>query len=345
MKNIVRIKEFELSKDSPVFILLEAGANHNGDIEQAIKMIDIAVDAGANGIKFQHFTAEKNLSKGVKFYPNVGENPLLKLKKLELSIEKLKILRDYAYDKNIQFSSSFSHIDNFRNIVKLGVDFIKVSSFFIDAIPVLEEVAEAQLPTFLSTGTATVKEIENAIEIFERKKNDKLIILHCVSIYPTPNDLANLLMIKTLINSFPNYIIGYSDHTENLVAPSLSVALGAKVIEKHFTFSKWMEGPDHKFAIEPHQVKNMIKDIRLAEKLLGSGKKEISLQEKETKLIARRSIFLNKNIKKGKTLALNDITLLRPGTGIPPTELSKIIGKMVVNDLNEGTMLKWEDIH
>tara|TARA_B100000315_G_C14529531_1_gene565474 strand:- start:438 stop:1460 length:1023 start_codon:yes stop_codon:yes gene_type:complete len=331
-------------KDNSVtFVLLEGGTNHNGNVNQALRLIDIAKEAAADAIKFQCFNAETNLSNKIKHFPFLKGNPIEELKKFELSYLELKQLRKHAKEKEIAFTLSFSHQSDFEKIRELDLDFYKISSFFIDAPTILEKVAEDGKPTILSTGTADLSEIEKAVDIFIKKGNDNLALLHCVSCYPTKDEYANLLVIKTLQEKFSPLTIGYSDHTKGILASTIAVALGAKIIEKHFTFSRKLYGPDHSFAIEPSEVMTMIENIRKTERLLGSSDKVISDEEEQMKRIARRSIFASCFIKRGTVISENMLTLMRPGTGIKPFEIRSIINKKASNDLGRGKMLEWSD--
>jgi len=333
--------------ENKTFIIAEAGVNHNGSVEIAKKMIEIAKECGADAIKFQTFKAEKVIS---KYAPKaeyqkqtIGEidSQLEMVKKLELSFDDFIFLKDYCNKLNIMFLSTpfdFESIDFLNN---LGLEIFKIPSGEITNLPYLEKIGKLGKKVILSTGMADLGEIEDALDILiicGTKKED-ITVLHCNTEYPTPYEDVNLLTILTIKEAF-KVKVGYSDHTLGIEVPIAAVALGASVIEKHFTLDKNMEGPDHKASLEPHELKAMIDAIRYIEKSLGDGIKKPSKSELKNKYIARKSIVAKREIKKSEIFTEDNITVKRPGNGISPMRWYEVLGKVASRDYIEDELIE-----
>lgn len=333
-------------------IIAEAGVNHNGDIKKAFNLIDVAVTAGADYVKFQTFKAEKIVSqeapKADYQVKNTQkqESQFSMLKQLELSPEQHKELLDYCKKEGIKFLSTAFDIDSLHFLKSLGMDMVKIPSGEITNLPYLREAAKLFNRVILSTGMATMEEIENALNVFLQQgvKRENITVLHCNTEYPTPMEHVNLKAMLHIQQEF-NVGVGYSDHTLGIEVPIAAVALGAVVIEKHFTLDRNLPGPDHRASLEPHELKAMVEGIRNVEKALrGSGLKEPSPSEMKNIHIARKSIHTARVVKRGTILTEGDLIALRPGNGISPMEWDNIVGKTVVKDLSSFSIIKWEDL-
>lgn len=333
-------------------IIAEAGVNHNGDIELAKKLIDVASDSGADYIKFQTFKTELNLSidapKAEYQIKNTGEDisQYEMLKMLELSFEDFITLKKYADSKNIKFLSTAFDFPSIDFINELGVDYFKIPSGEITNKPYLKYIASKGKKIILSTGMANLNEIKEALSILEKSgtAKNKITVLHCNTEYPTPMEDVNLKAMLHIKKEL-NVNVGYSDHTLGIEVPIAAVALGASIIEKHFTLDKNLKGPDHSASLDPNELKSMITSIRNIEKALsGNGIKEPSKSEKKNLYIARKSIFFNQDVLKGTVIKLEMLDFKRPGYGISPMEIDNVIGKKVTKDFKKGEILNWESI-
>jgi N,N'-diacetyllegionaminate synthase len=328
------------------FIIAEAGVNHNGSIELAKQLIDVAVNAGADAVKFQTFKAEKLLSKAAekadyqKEMTSGKESQFEMIKKLELDLDSHHILIDYCKLKGILFLSTPFDLESIDLLHKLGINIFKIPSGEITNLPYLEKIAKLNKQIILSTGMSNLGDIEKAIEIlcFYGTDKNKIIILHANTEYPTPMEDVNLKAMITIGNAF-NVKYGYSDHTNGIEVPIAAVAMGASVIEKHFTLDKTMEGPDHKASLEPFELVNMVHSIRNIEKALGSGIKQISVSEQKNIKIARKSIVASRDIEEGETFTENNICIKRPGNGISPMRWYEIIGSKAVKSYKEDDLI------
>lgn len=316
-------------------IIAEAGVNHNGDIELAKKLVDVAADAGVDYVKFQTFKAENLVSKDAqkadyqKKNSGGDESQYEMLKKLELSDDDHKTLIEYCKTKNVNFLSTAFDLESLLYLKEIGIELVKIPSGEITNFPYLQLAAQLFKTVIISTGMATIDEIKDAVTIFEKEgvaKKD-ITILHCNTEYPTPMKDVNLKAMLHIQREIGTDI-GYSDHTLGVEVPIAAVALGATVIEKHFTLDRNMSGPDHKSSLEPEELKNMVIAIRNIEKAIsGSGVKEPTQSEMKNRPIARKSIVASKTIKKGEVFSKENITTKRPGTGISPMKWNNIIGK------------------
>ena len=333
------------------FIIAEAGVNHNGDINLAKKLIDVAVEAGVDAVKFQTFKAEEVISEYAPMAEyqkkNIGkeESQLDMVKKLELIYEDFKELKNYCDEKGIIFLSTPFDIDSARFLKDLGLEIFKIPSGEITNYPLLKEIGSYKKKIILSTGMANLGEIEDALDILMENgtRRENITVLHCNTEYPTPFEDVNLKAMLTIKEAF-KVNVGYSDHTLGIEVPIAAASLGATVIEKHFTLDKNLPGPDHKASLEPHELKEMVKAIRNIEKALGNGIKKSSKSEEKNINIARKSIVAKRDIKKGETLTEENLTTKRPGNGISPMQWNKIIGKKAYKDIPKDKPLSFGDI-
>ena len=336
-----------------IIIIAEAGVNHNGDIETAKRLIDVASDAGADYVKFQTFKAERLVSPSaqkakyqIKNDKNSDNSQLNMLKKLELSDADHKELISYCKSKNINFFSTAFDDEGVSYLSSLNLDMFKIPSGELTNYPYLRSIAKTGLPVILSTGMANLDEIEKSINVLVSygTKKSEITVLHCNTEYPTPMIDVNLKAMLTIKEEL-GVNIGYSDHTLGIEVPIAAVALGAKVIEKHFTLDRGLKGPDHKASLEPNELKDMVNGIRNIEKAIsGNGIKEPSLSEKKNIHIARKSIHLSRDIKAGSVITDKDIIPLRPGDGICTMNWENVIGQKVNTNLKKLTKLSWENI-
>lgn len=331
-----------------VIIIAEAGVNHNGSIENAFRLIDAAAEAGVDYIKFQTFKSENLVSESAKKadyqVQNTGkseESQLQMLKKLELSKEQHQQLIEYCNGKNIRFFSTAFDLDSLEYLHEIGLQIVKIPSGEITNLPYLRKAATLFSEVILSTGMATLDEIKEAFDVFINAgiSKENITILHCNTEYPTPYEDVNLKAMLHIQEVFETRV-GYSDHTLGIEVPIAAVALGASLIEKHFTLDKKMEGPDHKASLEPTELKLMVSAIRNIEMAIsGSRIKEVTKSEKKNISIARKSIFAKDSIKKGDIFTYDNITAKRPGTGISPMKWDEIIGKTAIKDFDKDELI------
>jgi N,N'-diacetyllegionaminate synthase len=331
-----------------VLIIAEAGVNHNGNLENAIKLIDAAVEAGVDYVKFQTFKSENLVSKSAKKadyqIQNTGnstDSQYEMLKKLELSHEQHELLIDYCRQKSVKFFSTAFDLDSLEYLSKIGLDLVKIPSGEITNLPYLRKAAQLFKKVILSTGMCTMDDIEAAMNIFltEGIKKEQITILHCNTEYPTPMNDVNLKAMLSIQQKFGTEI-GYSDHTLGIEVPVAAVALGASVIEKHFTLNNSMEGPDHAASLEPHQLKEMVKSIRNIEQAIsGDGIKKPSHSEQKNISIARKSIVSKRDILAGEIFSEENITVKRPGNGISPMKWDMVIGKKAIKDFKQDELI------
>lgn len=332
-------------------IIAEAGVNHNGDIELAKKLIDVAAKSRVDYVKFQTFKAEKLVSKKAKkaayqieSTQNKEESQFEMIKKLELNKSAHEILIAYCKKRKIQFLSTAFDLESIDLLDELGIDLYKIPSGELTNKPFLEKVASKGKPIILSTGMATLAEVEaaTAVLLSNGAVRQDLIILHCNTEYPTPMKDVNLSAMLTIKNKL-NVDIGYSDHTLGIEIPIAAVALGAICIEKHFTLDRNMAGPDHRASLEPNELRAMVNSIRNIEKAMGNGIKTPSISEKKNIAIARKSIHTGQDLLKGHLLKYEDLEMRRPGTGISPMEIDKVIGKTLLKSLESDHLLAYKD--
>jgi len=329
-----------------VFIIAEAGVNHNGNIELAKKLIDVAVKAGSDAVKFQTFKAEKLVSKKAqkaeyqKETTNHNESQFDMLKKLELDLDTHNKLISYCIDAKIMFlSTPFDH-ESIDMLNDLGLEIFKIPSGEITNLPYLKHIGKLNKKVILSTGMSDIGEIEDALDvlIMAGTKKENIIVLHANTMYPTPMEDVNLRAMVTIGNTF-DISYGYSDHTLGIEVDIAAVAMGATCIEKHFTLDKTMEGPDHKASLEPDELISMVKSIRNIELALGASVKKPSTSEKPNMKIGRKSIVAIRDIKKGEQFTEENIAIKRPGTGINPMRWDEFLGKFADKNYEQEDLI------
>lgn len=329
-----------------IFIIAEAGVNHNGSLELAKKLADAAKEAGADAVKFQTFKTENLTTEKAELTAyqerNIGkkESQFELLKKLELSYEDFIKVKEYCDQIGIIFFST-AHTEDALDFLDPLVPFFKVGSGDLNNLPFLEKTAKKQKPIILSTGMSSLEEVEEAVKTIREINDKELILLHCVTNYPCPLEEVNLKAMIVLKERF-NLPVGYSDHTLGITVPIAAVAMEAKVIEKHFTVDKDLPGPDHKLSLSPAELKEMVEAIRAVEIALGSGVKTMSESEKKIKEVIRKSIIAKTDIPEGTVIKEDMLIIKRPGTGIEPKHLKEIIGKKAKTDIKKDELISWE---
>lgn len=326
-----------ISEQGKTFIIAEAGVNHNGDMNLAKKMIDVAVESNVDAIKFQTFKTEKLILNNIEKAPyqkvttNSGESQYNMLKRLEVTKEQTKELMDYCEKKNIIFLSTPFEKTSLDELDKLGVSAFKIAATDLTNIQFLRQVAEKGRPIILSAGMCYLEEVERALDaIYPINKN--LILLQCTANYPIQDEEANINVIKTFSNKF-DVLVGYSDHSQGVGASPYAVAVGAKVIEKHFTLDKDMEGPDHKASVTSEELKQLVSDIRRVEKYLGDGIKMPSCSEQMTRKSLQKCLVASRPIKTGESFDNNNIVAKRTnGVGISALYFDNVVGKIAKKD-------------
>jgi N-acetylneuraminate synthase/N,N'-diacetyllegionaminate synthase len=325
----VKIGDKLVGDEEPCFIIAEAGSNHNGSLKQAKKLIDIASESEADAVKFQIFKAERL---------SADEKIQKVLKKFELRREWVKELNDYAKRKNIMFLATPFDIEAVDLLDEINVPAFKIASGDLTNLPLIKYIAEKGKPIIQSVGLGSLEEIREALDVIYSTGNRNVALLHCVVDYPTKPKNVNLNVIKTL-KQF-HVPIGFSDHTMEISVPIGAVALGASIIEKHFTINRNLAGPDHHYALEPDELKAMIRGIRDVERALGSEEIIGDLERKGPK----RSIYARVDIHKGATITKDSLSILRPAVGIAPKHIDKIIGKKARTDIKAYEPITWEKI-
>jgi len=318
-----------------IFIIAEAGVNHNGSIDIAKQLIDVAALSGANAVKFQTFDASRQVTRDAqkadyqKLNSDNGESQFTMLRKLELNESMHLELIEHCSSRNISFLSTAFDIQSIDLLVKLGQECFKIPSGEITNLPYLRNIGQLRKKIILSTGMSTMNEIEAAIEVIEQAgtPRSKITVLHCTSEYPAPMNEVNLLAMNSIRDKF-GLAVGYSDHTDGIEVAIAASAMGACVIEKHFTLDRNLPGPDHKASLEPAQLELMVKSIRNIELALGDGIKSITSSEKKNIKVARKSLVSTRVIKAGEVFTNENITAKRPGTGISPMLWDELVGKV-----------------
>lgn len=330
-----------------VVIIAEAGVNHNGSLNLAKKLVDVAADAGVDYVKFQTFVPENVISKFAqkaeyqKQATGSAESQLDMVRKLKLSKEDHFELINYCEEKRIEFLSTPFDLDSIDLLVELGVKIGKIPSGEITNYPYLVKMAKSFKEIILSTGMSQLNEIKEAIKVLNDhgKEENSITVLHCNTEYPTPMGDVNLRAMQTIGEQL-RIKIGYSDHTLGIEVPIAAVALGATIIEKHFTLDKKMEGPDHKASLEPDELKAMVASIRNIENALGLQEKVVSNSEQKNIMIARKSIVAKSSIKRGEIFSEDNITVKRPGNGINPMKWKEIMGKVAKRDFEPDELIE-----
>ncbi|MFX0207270.1 MAG: N-acetylneuraminate synthase [Candidatus Hodarchaeota archaeon] len=344
----IKIGDKIVGHSNPVYIIAEAGVNHNGSIDLAKRLIDVAKKSNADAVKFQTFRTEnmvlrktekatyqkKVTSKGTQYDM---------LKKLELSSDDFRELNEYAMEVGITFLSSPFDRNSVDLLDEIGVPAFKIGSGELTNFPLLRHTARKSKPILLSTGMGTIGEIDEALKVIQNEGLLEVILLHCVTDYPAKIKDLNLHVIGTLKKSF-QVPVGFSDHTEGTLVPSIAVALGASVIEKHYTLDKNMPGPDHKASLDPVQLREMVRSIRDVEKALGSGLKRPSSEEEKMRKFVRKSIVAKVDISKGSIIEEGMLSYKRPGAGLSPKYYLEIVGKKARKDIMQDDFILWKDV-
>ena len=343
----MKIADRTIGAGHPAYVIAEAGVNHNGDIELARSLVRAAVEAGADAVKVQTFVAEQIVTRDApKADYQVestarAESQLEMLKRLELSREDHKDLQALCRELGVAFVSTPFDLRSVVLLDELDVPFIKIGSGEVTNLPFLEYVARKGRPIVLSTGMSTLAEADEAVRTIEAAGCRDLAVLHCVSNYPADPRDANLRAMQTMAAAW-SIPVGYSDHTPGIAVPLAAVAMGASIIEKHFTLDRTLDGPDHRASLEPDAFRRMVEGIRTVEVALGSGRKEPAASEKNTARVARRSLVAARDIAAGTVLDTQDIAILRPVTGLPPVMLAHVVGRTARAEIPVGTIIRLE---
>lgn len=345
----MEIAGHRIAEGERTFVIAEAGVNHNGDLQIARRLVAAAADAGADAIKFQTFKAEAVASDAA---PKAGyqlettsasQSHVEMLRELELSPEAHEILQRQATERGIVFMSSPFDRESVDLLDRLGLPAYKIPSGEITNLPFLRYIGQKQKPVILSTGMSYLKEVESAVEALKDEGCEEIALLQCVSNYPADPADINLRAMRTMGEAF-RLPVGYSDHTVGNEVSFAAVAMGACIVEKHFTLDQQMTGPDHRASIEPLAFKALVDGIRAVEMAIGDGRKAPAESEANTRSVARRSLVTTRPIERGAAIAQSDLTALRPGTGISPSEEASVVGMKAARDLPSGTVLSMDDL-
>lgn len=344
----IKIGDRLVGEGEPVFIVAEAGSNHDRKLRQAKRLIDAAAEAGADAVKFQTFSADKIVGKAspkAEYMEKVSkeESTYEIFKRIELPREWHRELAEYAWKKGLIFLSSPFDEEAVDLLIEIGVPALKVASGELTNLPLIKYMARKGKPLIVSTGAATMGEVEEAVSAIKGVGNKKIVLLHCVANYPAAPEDANLLAMNALKQKF-NLYVGYSDHTLGITAPLAAASLGAVIIEKHFTLSRKLPGPDHFYALEPNELKMMVGGIRAVEKMMGKPVKKPVKAEQEIRKLARRSIFAKMNIPAGTTIKRGMLVTIRPAIGLEPKHIESIVGRMAKVDIKPYEAITWEKI-
>ncbi len=345
--DIVRIGDREVGGGAPVYVIAEAGSNHDRDLDQAKRLIDVAAAAGADAVKFQTFAADRIVAETTtraKYLDDLlpPDKTMADLfRELELPREWHAELFRHATDAGIDFLSTPFDFEAIDLLDDLGVKAFKVASYELWHLPLIREVASRGKPIICSTGMADLADVQDAVDTVAATGNEQLILMHCVVNYPPPFSDLNLRAIQTLRTAF-QVPVGYSDHSAGITAPIVATALGAAVIEKHYTLSRDLPGPDHRFAIEPDELTAMIQAIRDTHDALGTGVKRMAPAEEDLYTTARRSLFAARDLAAGDVLGEADIAILRPGTGLEVRDLAKVVGRTARRAIARHEPLAWD---
>ena len=335
----------------PVFVIAEAGVNHNGDIAMALQLCDAAKKAGADAVKFQTFRAEDLVVRGAptaeyQARQTGDQDQFLMLERLELSEAQHQKIKAYCDVIGIEFFSTPFSVNAVDMLVKLGVKRLKLSSGELTHRALVEHAAATQLPLLISTGMGTMQEIIDAVAWVSAARGHlrDVVVLHCTSAYPAPDKTLNLLAMQSMARDL-NVAIGYSDHSLGIEAPLAAVALGACVIEKHLTLDRHLPGPDHSASLEPDEFLRMVQGIRRVSAMLGDGVKAPLPEELDTARVARRSVVAAVNIAAGEVITAGMLICRRPATGIAPRDLQRVIGQCALTRIAAGSVLQWDQLH
>ena len=330
-------------------IIAEAGVNHNGNFELAKKLVDKAVEAGADIVKFQTCKAENVISRYAdkaeyqKVTTGEADTQLDMVRKLMLTYEEYGKLKEYCDEKGIGFLSTAFDLPSVDYLHSIGMKLWKIPSGEITNLPLLIKIAELHEPIIMSTGMSELKEVGEAVKVLKEHGAGEITLLHCTTEYPAPYADVNLKAMETMKEAF-DLPVGYSDHTKGIEIPTAAVALGACVIEKHFTLDRNMEGPDHKASVEPQELKAMVEAIRHTEVAIGDGVKRVSASELKNQDIARKSIIAAKAIRKGDVFTEDNVTTKRPGSGLNPMRWFELLGKTAKHDYEEDYLIEKDEL-
>lgn len=332
-----------------VFVIAEAGVNHNGSLDMALRLVDAAAESGADAVKFQTFRAEKLVSPGAakaeyqKAATGNAESQFEMIRKLELDVAAHEKLSQHCRERNILFTSTPFDEESISLLARMGMPFFKIPSGELTNPVHLRAIALQGRPVYLSTGMANLGEIETALAVLDEAglTRDRVTLLHCTTEYPTPYAEVNLRAMATMRAAFPGVAgVGYSDHTPGIEIPLAAVALGATVIEKHFTLDRNLPGPDHRASLEPDELTAMVRGIRIISAAMGSGVKAPSPSELKNMTVARRSIMAACTIRKGERFSPQNLTIKRPGTGLPPMLWDRLLGVEARRDYEPDEMIE-----
>jgi N,N'-diacetyllegionaminate synthase len=328
-----------------IYIIAEAGVNHNGSVELAKRMVDMAKEAGADCIKFQTFVPENLVSKRAekaeyqKKQTDSEESQLEMIRRLLLTHEEFAVLSAYCKRIGIDFLSTAFDLESIDSLQSLEMKMWKIPSGEITNLPHLIKIASLGMPVILSTGMSSMQEVQDAVAVLKKNGASEITILHCTTDYPAPYDDVNLRAMLSMKEEL-DLPVGYSDHTEGIEVSIAAAALGATIIEKHFTLDKNMEGPDHRASLEPQELAAMVRAIRNIERAMGSNEKTISSSERKNVVIARKSIVASRKIHKGEILSENNITTKRPGNGVSPMRWFEVLGTTAVRNFEEDELIE-----
>ncbi len=346
---LLSVANREIGRGRPCFVIAEAGVNHNGDLDMACRMIDVAADAGADAVKFQTFNAIRVVTvdapKADYQQRNTGDNAsqLNMLRRLELSSDAHRMLLKRCQDRALTFMSTPFDEDSADFLDELGVPVYKVASGEVTNLPFLDHVARKGKPVIVSTGMCNLGEVEAAVDVIRQSGNEQVVLLHCVSNYPARATDVNLRAMNTLAAAF-GMPVGYSDHTEGIEVALASVAMGACVVEKHYTLDRKLPGPDHIASVEPDEFARLVQGIRVVESAMGDGRKVPTASEANTAAVARRSLVAASSVRRGTVLTNELIAVRRPGTGLPPSMREQLVGRIAREDIPAGALLTLEKV-
>jgi N,N'-diacetyllegionaminate synthase len=345
----IDVQDRSIGPEQPCFVAVEVGLNHNGDIALAHELIDAAADAGADAVKFQTFRTEDFVTdRSVTYeYVSAGETvvePQVDMfKRNELPADVWPELRDHCAERGVVFFSTPTGFETLELLVELGVPLLKNGSDYLGHLPLIRAMARSGVPTVLSTGMATESDIDEAVDAFRSAGGRDLVLLHCTSSYPTPPEDVNLRQIRSLAERY-DCAVGFSDHTDGIVAALAAVALGACFLEKHFTLDKGLPGPDHRFSADPEEIAALVGSVRTLERSLGTEVIGPAGSELEGRRDYRLSCVAARALTAGSVLDEADITFRRPGTGIPPSQVDSLLGRRLLADVPDGAQLQPEHV-
>jgi N,N'-diacetyllegionaminate synthase len=331
-----------------LLIVAEVGVNHNGDLNQAVRLIEAAKYSGADAVKFQTFKAEELVSNSAPKVPyqisGSRESHFEMIKRLELTESDFINIKQCCVINDLKFISTPYDVGSALFLDSIGLDYFKTASADLIDLPLHRFIARTRRPTIIATGMSTIDEIKECIDIYKCEGGNIHALLHCVSNYPCSDQSINLNVMKSMANIFDTPI-GFSDHSIGYFASLMAFTLGAVVIEKHFTLDKMQSGPDHKASSTPQEFLELVNSLRRAEIILGDPEKKIQIEEEDMRAYSRKSLVAARNLFAGEVIQKKDVKVLRPGTGIPPKFLDNIVGMSLLNDLDGGSVINWTDLN